>query len=408
MQPEKENQQDRLDTLKNEDIVCIGPGTWDEPCWRRRQHITSRLAAANRVLYVESAISLFTPFREMSNFKRLFRILRSVRKIQNNLYACQLFNVLPFSRVDLFKRINYRINCWFIKLILFLLKMKSPILWIYFNSNRYTFIDSFHQKLICYDCYDKYVEFYIDRKAKQRAEEWENQILSKANIVFAVSERLCADLRRYNQNVHFSPNGVDLGIFSPSNYEKGIHPKLLRIRKPILAYSGSFKSKVDLDLLAFISEKLPDCSLVLMGALESDDEEWIKKFKQLTERENVFYVGVMKREELPSCFNAVDVFLLPLSTHGTNYYASNPNKLNEYLTTGRPIVAYDPQNRYGELEEIRCGKSYEEVVSNIRDSLLRPDNLAERRKEIAEKHSWDKIVTNMMEIIKRELERQRS
>jgi methionyl-tRNA formyltransferase len=136
-----------------------------------------------------------------------------------------------------------------------------------------------------------------------------------------------------------------------------------------------------------------------MGPLEPTHQEWADKFGELTRRKNVFYLGCLRRDELPSCFKAVDVFLLPLSSYGTNYYASHPNKLSEYFTSGRPVVAYDPQDRYGDPKEIRCGKNYEEVVSHVRDALAAPDGLAERRRSIAKEHSWDRIISAMLEKI---------
>jgi len=377
----------RDENMMNGDVVCIAANPWDS-LWRRRQHVMSRISNYSRVLYLEPSVF----------WVKLLARRKLFKEVKNNLYVFSQVNLLPLNRFRAIRHINDRINRLFIRIILQRLRFKNIILWVYYNQDYKDFIGAFGEKIICYDCYDKYVEFYTDRKAKQRAEEWEKRILSKADIVFAVSEMLCDDLRKHNQNVHFSPNGVDLELFSASNYGKGIHPKLLSIKKPILAYSGSFKSKVDLDLLAIVTEKLPECSLVLMGPMETDNDEWIKKFKQLTGRENVFYFGCMKREELPSCFNAVDVFLLPFSAVGMNYY-SCPNKINEYFTSGKPVVAYDPYDKYSKMEVIRCGKTYEEVVFHIRDALLRPDNLAERRKKIAREYSWDNIVPEMLEKI---------
>ena len=40
--------------LRDRDIVCVGFADWDADLWTNQQHLMSRLAADNRVLFVES------------------------------------------------------------------------------------------------------------------------------------------------------------------------------------------------------------------------------------------------------------------------------------------------------------------------------------------------------------------
>ena len=39
--------------LRGRDIVCVGFADWDAELWTNQQHLMSRLARENRVLFVE-------------------------------------------------------------------------------------------------------------------------------------------------------------------------------------------------------------------------------------------------------------------------------------------------------------------------------------------------------------------
>ena len=41
-------------TIEGRSIVCLGFGEWDAELWTNQQHLMSRLARRNRVLFLES------------------------------------------------------------------------------------------------------------------------------------------------------------------------------------------------------------------------------------------------------------------------------------------------------------------------------------------------------------------
>ncbi len=62
--------------LQGRDIVCVGFADWDTELWTNQHHLMARLAAANRVLFVES-LGLRRPQLAGRDLRRIARRLRS-------------------------------------------------------------------------------------------------------------------------------------------------------------------------------------------------------------------------------------------------------------------------------------------------------------------------------------------
>src|SRR5436305_9405045 len=61
--------------LRGRDIVCVGFADWDTELWTNQHHLMSRLAAENRVLFVES-LGLRRPQLAGRDLRRIGRRLR--------------------------------------------------------------------------------------------------------------------------------------------------------------------------------------------------------------------------------------------------------------------------------------------------------------------------------------------
>ena len=62
--------------LRGLDIVCVGFAEWDATLWTNQQHLMSRLARDNRVLFLES-LGLRRPTAAPADLRRIARRLRS-------------------------------------------------------------------------------------------------------------------------------------------------------------------------------------------------------------------------------------------------------------------------------------------------------------------------------------------
>ena len=69
------------------DVICFSTGYYDEKMWTNRQHLMSRLAQSQRVLYIEPGLFNKRYFRDLV-FNRPWRLLSmGPRRINPNLWA---------------------------------------------------------------------------------------------------------------------------------------------------------------------------------------------------------------------------------------------------------------------------------------------------------------------------------
>ena len=94
--------------LQGRNIICLASAHWDSPAWVNSQHLMSRLAAENRVLYVEP-LSLRFPRGGRADLGKLFYRLvgwfRKPRKITDNLFVYAPI-LIPLHRFRLVRLIN--------------------------------------------------------------------------------------------------------------------------------------------------------------------------------------------------------------------------------------------------------------------------------------------------------------
>ncbi len=182
------------------------------------------------------------------------------------------------------------------------------------------------------------------------------------------------------------PNGIDpaewrRGPGSPSEWPG-------TLARPLLLYTGSLDSRLDVPALLQIARQLPEATIVLVGPLLAPDH-----LAPLRAAPNVEIRPPLERPELIELVRAADLGLLvhrelPLTR------AMSPLKLYEYLAAGLPVVAtdlppvrgvhpsvelVDPQGGDGE------GADYPRAV---RAALARGRSSESERLAFIERSSW--------------------
>lgn len=128
------------------------------------------------------------------------------------------------------------------------------------------------------------------------------------------------------------PNGID-----PAEWRgaPGSPPAPQELRRPLLIYTGSLDSRLDVPALLQIARQLSEATIVLVGPLLAPDH-----LAPLRAAPNVEIRPPLDRPELIELVRAADLGLLvhrelPLTR------AMSPLKLYEYLAAGLPVVATD-------------------------------------------------------------------
>lgn len=119
----------------------------------------------------------------------------------------------------------------------------------------------------------------------------------------------------------------------------------------IIGYYGAIAEWFDLDLVEAIAKRFSDCCVLLIGA---DTVDAKGRFAHLP---NVVMTGEMPYAQLPKYLHAFDVCLLPFKVIPLTL-ATNPVKVYEYLSAGKPVVSVD-------LPEM---KQFENLVSVASDT----------------------------------------
>ncbi len=152
---------------------------------------------------------------------------------------------------------------------------------------------------------------------------------------------------------------------------------------PLLLYTGSLDSRLDVPALLAIARELPEATIVLVGPLLAPDH-----LAPLRAAPNVEIRPPLERPELIELVRAADLGLLvhrelPLTR------AMSPLKLYEYLAAGLPVVATD-------LSPVRGVHSSVELVDPaggdypgaVRTALARGRAAEPERQAFIERNSW--------------------
>jgi hypothetical protein len=301
--------------LKNEQIIYVS-NAWFNENKTSSHHIAEVLAKYNQVLYIEAS-GQRAPRASGRDIKKIFAILGKVwknpTKVESNVYLYSPL-ILPFHRFTLVRVMNDLLIRYLMRRACRKVRFDNPILWI-FLPHYSSIIGSVDSKLIVYYCVDEYSsQPNVNADMISRMEE---ELLKKADVVFAVSDNLLEKKRRSNPNTFLSLHGVDVDHFKKCRDEETAVPDdIARIPKPIVGFFGLIEEWIDLDLIKYLADKREDVSFVFIGRVARD----ISMFDSLR---NVHFLGQRPYRLLPNYLKAFDVGMMPYKMN-TQVINSNP------------------------------------------------------------------------------------
>lgn len=253
--------------LSGHDIICFAVRAWDSP-WKNNQQLMSRLAASNRVLYVNPP----RPLRAVLNGTSL----RSNGQLPSmprgtSLHVLRESALLPtwgrnHAAARLFNHVTDPVRLMRVRKLASLLGFKRPILWIY-DPLAASAVSNFREQLVVYYLIDSYQDYIAPDKAWRATIAASHQrMLEQADIVFAVSDSLYRQSLEVNPSSFLMPNGVDLELFQTAVAETP--SELAAIPSPVIGYVGAIRSVLDLELLEHVATHRPQWSLLLVGPEE--------------------------------------------------------------------------------------------------------------------------------------------
>ena len=222
----------------------------------------------------------------------------------------------------------------------------------------------------------------------------ERQALSNADIVIALSPELAGRWSGMGAKPIVIPNGC-----WPIPDTDGRHnAKATDLPRPVAGLIGRLSDRINFDVLEAIAES--GQSLLLMGPR---DPRWEPdRFRRLTSKVSVRYIGPVSNADVPAHLAGIDVGITPYKDNAFNR-ASFPLKTLEYLSVGLPVVTTSlPTMRWlrEDLEETVAAEQADQIlmladddmewVNAIKAMAAVDEKATGLRIAFADRHSWHK------------------
>ena len=383
-----------------QNVVCISTIDWDF-IWQGHQEIMSTMARqGHRVLFIENTGVRRAQLRDLPRLKRRLlnwrKGIRGIRKVMDNLYVyAPLVLPFPYSRVARF--LNRAIMFWTLRSWARMMRFDNPIIWTWLPTPlALELIRVLNGQLVIYYCCD---DFQASSTGSWRVRETEDTLIREADLVFAHSKAIFDRCSRLTDQVHVFQYGFNREVFSGAS--EAPPADLASIPRPILGYVGGVHQHVDQELLERVALAHPDKSLVLVGPLQVD----VTRLKRLP---NVHFLGQKPYEQLPPYIRHFDLGVIP---YALNDYTRSvyPNKLNEYLIMGKPVVCTRlPEVEYFNRHHqhiVTLADDREEFARRVGEELV-GDNAVHREQRIrqVEENAWDRKIEAMQALIREKLD----
>lgn len=357
----------RVGEVRNQasDLLCFSHLRWDF-VYQRPQHLLSRAAADRRVLYFEEPVfRLGEPWLELPE---------PVNGVQR---------VIPHLRPDLGTAAHSSTLRHLLDGLLERLKLHNWVAW-YYTPMALAFSSHLRPAVTVYDCMD---ELSLFKGAPPELQQFEQQLLRRADLVFTGGPSLYSAKRGLHKNVHLFPSSIEQDHFSGA----ALHPEPAEIRQlphPRIGFYGVIDERMDLQLVEQLADLRPDWQFVLLGPIVKIDPA------SRPQRPNLHWPGRREYGELPAWLAAFDVAMMPFALNDSTRFIS-PTKTLEYLAAGKRVVStpiQDVREPYGHLGIVGIARSAEEFIRLCDEALAEGTPAAWQLKvrELLAATSWDR------------------
>jgi glycosyltransferase involved in cell wall biosynthesis len=377
--------------LQGRDIVCVGFADWDTALQTNQHHLMKRLAAENRVLFIES-LGLRRPQLAGRDLKRIARRLRAGLRGAREVDGLHVLSplVLPLHANAFVRALNRRLLRMFVRRAAGKLGMRQPILWAYVPQAE-SLLEVLQPELVIYHCVDDIAaQPGIDAASFCAAE---TRFATRADLVLASAPGLAERLRSISNNVIYAPNVADTALFASALEDGPIDPALAALAAPRIVFTGAVvATKLDMGLLVELARSRPSWSFALVGPVGAGDPS--TDVSALAAEPNMHLLGARAYEQLPSVLRGADAGLIP---YARNQLTDSifPMKVYEYLAAGLPVVATPLPSLTG-IDAVASAPDAA-GIARLLDEVLAEDTPQHRveRSRAAAGHSWEERIEQM-------------
>lgn len=345
---------------------------------QRPQHLARSLAAeGNRIFYLTTT---FSPYPGQAGFN----VLESPAE---NVYVCQLYCPEPHPRI-------YQASCRTqaarelalgVEVLADNFYIEQAMCLVQYPFWRHV-AERIRGGFLVYDRMDHHAGFTTATQALVEEEEY---LLEQADLVITTAESLTEGIpKRTPTRMIRNAAEVDHFVEPPAKLA-------LRASRPVVGYFGAISSWFDIDLVVDVARRFPEWDFVLVGSTFECDTEVAKGVA------NIRFTGEVPYAELPSYLHAFDVCIIPFQITDL-IRSTNPVKVYEYLSAGKPVVATRIPEvvRLGE-ELVRTAETADEFAEKLALAMAEKDDeaLAGMRARWASEHTWTSRAKDLADAI---------
>lgn len=229
---------------------------------------------------------------------------------------------------------------------------------------------------VVYDCMDEWENF---PRIQPESLALERKLVQSCDLLVVTAQRLYDKWLPYHRPTVLARNAADYQF-----YESRCQPNDLLggVRQPIIGYYGAIADWFDVQLLGEVAKLRPNYSFVLLGGVFDVDVSPLQALP------NIKLLGQQPYETMPQYLYHFAACIIPFKINPITE-ATDPVKFYEYLSGGKPVVSV----KLPELEPYRdyvyLAETATEFAAQV-DRALAEDSpeKAERRKLLAQQHSW--------------------
>jgi glycosyltransferase involved in cell wall biosynthesis len=382
--------------LSGQSIVCFAGEDWWYHHPHSKNHILTRLAGHNKVLFVNSITMGLPSISSPEFFQKIRRKLRSylrwLRKVPEGLWVMTPINV-PLYGSSVARALNRVLLIMQLRLVMLILHLRDPIVWVAIPTAA-DIVSSLGAKLLVYQVSDKY-DFNED-SALSRAviRDMDTRLKRRAAVVMYSGRKLYEEAETRHR--YFLEQAVDYERFA--NLPPETPPDIAAIPRPVLGYVGGVDwYTMDVPLIEQVARMRPDWHWVFIGS---------KSNVVRVSAPNIHFLGPKPYSELPRYYRHIDVCILPWNQHNVFTSYGSAIKVREYLATGKPVVI-SPLYEYLHMPGVKIYRSVDEFIALVAHALA-CDTPGERqeRQDAVRDCTWDVRAREVASLFRRLLDGQ--
>jgi glycosyltransferase involved in cell wall biosynthesis len=368
------------DPLQNLSVIYFG-NDWFAENRTSSHHIARQLARRMPLLYVDTP-GMRSPTANSRDLRKILRIARKFLAKPQSV-APQLWHLtvpqIPFRGWPFVESLNRALGRWLVRRAARFLRFGRRLSW-FAVPHPAAMAGTVGDELVVYYVVDDYAA--LAQMDASRIQRLDDELTTRADVVFVCSETLLKRKRESNRNVEYSPHGVDFELFSQAqDPATEIAEPARGLLQPVIGYFGSIAGQIDLELIAYLAGQRKNWTFLLIGMASVD-------VSAVAALPNVHLAGPQPYESLPRWAKAFDVTIVP---YRRNRFVlnSNPLKIREYLAAGKPVVSVRAPEieRFGDV--ILLADSDEDFLHKIEQALeSETAEMRQTRMDAVRNSSW--------------------